>query len=90
MAIAIVIILLLTGCNSLYYPEPIDGMTLKIHVYQDADKLAAACGYDGDACAHRRGMTCDIHIPERAGYTWDHELTHCFGRQDAPVSLVWE
>lgn len=78
------ILFVLVACADLYYPEPVDGMTLNIHVYDNWDELSAACN-GHNACAIRRGMTCDIHLPERAGQTWDHEFTHCFGRQDAPV-----
>ena len=76
--------LCLSGCNSLYYPEPIDGMTIRVHVHDDAQALWDACGKMVEACALVRKQHCDVHLPERAGFAWDHEVTHCFGRQDAP------
>ena len=43
--------LCLSGCNSLYYPEPIDGMTIRVHVHDDAQALWDACGKMVEACA---------------------------------------
>lgn len=88
-AALLIALTLLAGCNGLYYPDPVDGMTITVNVHQDADAIYAACGSNAEACAIVKGLTCDIHLPERAGFTWDHEITHCFGRKDAPEVSQW-
>jgi hypothetical protein len=78
-------LLLLVGCDSLYYRDvPTEDTAIYVTVHTDSDALAAACGFEGDACAHMREGACFVHLPERAGWEWHHELTHCFGSQDAP------
>lgn len=90
-----VFLLLLTGCSSLYFPEPIEGMQIIEVVHTDLRTLNEACGESrngrrAEACSIQVGLTCTLHLPERySPFLYDHELTHCYGRQDAPEIASW-
>ena len=91
-----IVLLLLGGCNGLYFPEPIEGMHIVEVVHTDPGALYAACPQDSydrsvEACAILEGMTCTLHLPERySSFLYDHELTHCYGRRDAPPIAMWK
>ena len=86
---ALAIMLLLTGCASLYYPHPeyTEGMRFTETHYTDAQKLAEVCG-DAKACVfHVPNKVCDMHLPLAADGSVmyrEHELSHCYGRIDSP------
>ena len=82
----IMAIVLLTGCDSLYYRDLDGSMTVTVIQHSDADELFKHCG-GALACAIIAGRFCTVHIPERSGYMLDHEVTHCYGRVDAPQHL---
>lgn len=82
----LLLMFLLAGCDSLYYRDyPTESTVVTVIVHTDADELTKVCGADIEACAVMKRGHCIVHLPERAGWKWHHELTHCFGRQDAPV-----
>ena len=85
----IFVTLLLGGCDNLYYRDmdPSRDMEVTIIVHTNPDTLWEACG-DAKACSIRTSASCTVHIPERAGYILDHEITHCFGREDMPQVAV--
>jgi len=91
-----VFFLLLGGCSGLYSPEPIDGMRIVEIVHSDSDTLSNACsqgpyGQSIEACAILAGMTCTLHLPERySPFLYEHELSHCYGREDAPSIAMWK
>ena len=79
------LVLLLTGCNSLYITELPEGMELTETHYTDQQALYAACGKAVPACVMTDHKTyCNIHIPLAANgepierYRMD-ELNHCAG-----------
>ena len=79
IVVAVYWMFLLTGCA--YYPEAKD-MDILVRVHDD---LTDVCGsVTAKGCAYTVGDTCFVHVGERAGYTLEHELSHCFGRRDAP------
>ena len=96
MRYLILLLLVLSGCNNLYFPEPIEGMRIVEVVHTDPEALYNACPPDSygryvEACAILVGMTCTLHLPERySPFLYDHELTHCYGRKDAPPIGMWK
>jgi hypothetical protein len=77
----LILIPILTGCSSLYYPEPKG--TVVIEVVAD---IAAKCG-NATACAKlgRRGDPCTVWLSERpTDNEILHEVSHCWGRVDRP------
>lgn len=69
------------GASYPSYAEP----EIEIHVHEDADSLAAACGPMRRACAFApvlpvKNSICSIHLPSWHT-TWmkSHELAHCRG-----------
>ena len=76
----------LSACDTLYYGEPIAGMTITETHYTDAQALAEVCGY-AEACAFVVGNSCHLHLPLAANgdvMHREHEVSHCTGRLDAP------
>lgn len=72
------LISLLVGCSNLYYPEP-KGVVV-INVVDDVSKW---CG-DAQACAYL-GRPCTVYISKRPTDNQIlHEVSHCWGRRDAP------
>ena len=77
-------LVLISGCDSLYYKDMDGSLSITVVEHTDAGVLASVCGWDNSACSIRIGSQCTIHLPERAGYALDHEVTHCYGRTDPP------
>ncbi len=88
---------MLTACSGVYYPEQsVDGMQIVEIVHTDPDTLFDACASDSygrqaEACALLVGNTCTLHLPERySPFLYEHELSHCYGREDAPPVAMWK
>ena len=85
--------LALTACSNFDYTLP-EGMVVTETLYSDTDKLFDVCGYGPNgkpalACSFSDYRTvCNIHLPVAAnGEAMHrvHEITHCGGREDAPI-----
>ena len=87
MRALILLAVFLVGCDTLYYRKLPEGMVVNAYTYTDAQKLAKYCGR-ANACAYTDLKTyCDLHLPLAANgdvLYYDHEITHCWGRLDAP------
>lgn len=87
-SLAVVLMLLISGCDELYSTDLPEGMVLTETHYTDPQKLWDACGGMMQACARTDFVTfCDIHLGLAANgepMDRDHELSHCAGRKDAP------
>lgn len=60
--IIIILLLALSGCESVYNASMPEGMTLVEHHYTDWEKLSEHC-QGGEACAIVDGNVCTIHLP---------------------------
>ncbi len=85
------LVLLLSGCNSLYPTELPEGMELTETHYTSSTELRDVCGAS-DACAFTNHSTfCDIHLPLAANgevierYRIE-EIGHCIMGHTHPVA----